>query len=203
MRLQARNVAVVGGVLVLAVVLSGCGDSGDGGVGEGKSPATVSVMPSAWGEFSPEPVPESTVRKPVGEDAEQERAVLKVYDRMLTAEAKAYRTASASGTGVERYATYKALAAIRDGVDNLKDSGAVVTGEVGHDARVTRLDLEAKVPTATLSDCVDLSRYRAVKAGKEVPLPTEQPLRYVMTVSAERWDGRWMITRIATDGPEC
>ncbi|MET9444405.1 hypothetical protein [Streptomyces sp. NPDC006610] len=144
------------------------------------------------------------MRKPVGEDAEQERAVRQVYDRMLAAQAKAYRTASTKGTGVERYATYEALAAIRDGVDNLKDSGALVTGHVGHDVKVTKLDLDAKVPTATLTDCVDLSRYRTVKAGKEVPLPTEQPLRYVMTVSAERWDGgRWMITRIATDGPEC
>jgi hypothetical protein len=143
------------------------------------------------------------VRKPVGEDAEQERAVRRVYDRMLAAEAKAYRTASTKGTGVERYATYKALAAIRTDVDNLKAVDAVVTGKVGHDVKVTRLDLDAKVPAATLSDCVNLSRYRTVKAGKEVPLPTEQPLRYVMTVSAERWDGRWMITRIATDGPEC
>jgi hypothetical protein len=59
------------------------------------------------------------------------------------------------------------------------------------------------MPTATLTDCVDLSRYRTLKAGKEVPLPTEQPLRYEMTVSAERWDGRWMIIEISTDGPEC
>lgn len=29
-----------------------------------------------------------------------------------------------------------------------------------------------------------------VKAGREVPLLTEQPLRYEMTVSVERWDGR-------------
>jgi hypothetical protein len=148
-------------------------------------------------------VPESTVRKPVGEDAEQERAVREVYDRMLAAQAKAYRTASTKGTDVEQYATYKALAAIRTDVDNLKAVDAVVTGHVGHDVKVTKLDLDAKVPTATLTDCVDLSRYRTVKAGKEVPLPTEQPLRYVMTVSAERWDGRWMITEISTDGPEC
>jgi hypothetical protein len=78
------------GVLALAVVLSGCGNSDKGGgAGESKPPATSS--PSAWGEFSPDPVPESTVRKPVGEDAEQERAVREVYDRMLAEEAKAQR----------------------------------------------------------------------------------------------------------------
>ncbi|MET9444122.1 hypothetical protein [Streptomyces sp. NPDC006610] len=123
---------------------------------------------------------------------------------MLAAEAKAYRTASTAGTGVGRYAAYKALAAIRTDVDNLKAVDAVVTGKVGHDVKVTKLDLEAKVATATLTDCVDLSRYRTVKAGKEVPLPAGQPLRYVMTVSAERWDGgRWMITEISTDGSAC
>jgi hypothetical protein len=72
------------------VVLSGCGNGDDGRAGEGKPPASSSA-PSAWGEFSPGPVPESTVRKPVGEDAEQERAVREVYDRMLAAEAKAQR----------------------------------------------------------------------------------------------------------------
>lgn len=57
-----------------------------------------------------------------------------------------------------------------------------------------------------LSDCVDLSKYETydTKAKKVIPLPTEQRLRYVMTVKAERWDVRWMVTDINPQGgPTC
>ncbi|MFD9504203.1 hypothetical protein [Streptomyces sp. NPDC060035] len=41
-------------------------------------------------------------------------------------------------------------------------------------------------------------------AKKVIPLPPEQALRYVMTVTAERWDSGWMVTRITPeDGPTC
>ncbi|MFC8230702.1 hypothetical protein [Streptomyces sp. NPDC057287] len=84
----------------------------------------------------------------------------------------------------------------------MQEAGTVVRGELGHDAEVTELDMDAQTPTAALSDCVDLARYETYdsKARKVIPLPTEQPLRYVMTASAQRWDGRWMVTGLDTRG---
>lgn len=79
-------------------------------------------------------------------------------------------------------------------------------GEIGHDPKVTSLDLDGETPTAKLSDCIDLARYETydVKAKKVIPLPTAQPLRYIATAEAERWDGRWMVTDIDTQGgPTC
>ncbi|MFD5877040.1 hypothetical protein [Streptomyces sp. NPDC060322] len=119
---------------------------------------------------------------------------------------KAYRQGSAKGTKVERYASLDALTQIRTDVDRLKESRTVVRGDVGHEPEVTALDMDAEIPTTTLSDCVDLSKYQTYDtvAKKVIPLPPEQPLRYVMTVNAERWDSGWMVTRVTPeDGPEC
>ncbi|MGW6862122.1 hypothetical protein [Streptomyces xanthophaeus] len=86
----------------------------------------------------------------------------------------------------------------------MKTSGTVARGELGHDAKVTAVDLDATTPTATLSDCLDLSRWQAVRTqtGEPVPLPTNQPRRYVATVTAERRDGRWMVTVFKPHGEQ-
>ncbi|MEV6699232.1 hypothetical protein AB0M68_18935 [Streptomyces sp. NPDC051453] len=135
-------------------------------------------------------------------NAAQKKAVLAVYDAMSAEQTKAYRKASAKGTELEKYATLEALSKIQLDLSNLKQSGAVVRGEVGHDAEVTKINLGAKTPTATLRDCVDLSNYQTydTKAKKVIPLPSEQPMHYYASAKAERWSGRWMITDIDTQG---
>ncbi|MGF0174560.1 hypothetical protein ACQF36_29895 [Streptomyces sp. Marseille-Q5077] len=118
----------------------------------------------------------------------------------MAEQAKAYRQASKKGTQLERYATLDALSKVELDLYRMKEAGTVVRGEIGHDAKVTDLDMTAKTPKATVSDCVDLSRYEAydVKARKTIPLPTEQPKRYQATGTLERWKGRWMVTHIDT-----
>ncbi|MER7780495.1 hypothetical protein ABTZ21_36855 [Streptomyces sp. NPDC096191] len=87
---------------------------------------------------------------------------------MTEAEAEAYRTGTDKGTGLERYASLDALGQTRLDLARMKEAGTVVRGEVGHDPEVTSLDLEAKTPTAKLSDCIDLSEYQTydVRAKK-------------------------------------
>jgi hypothetical protein len=135
---------------------------------------------------------------PADPDAADRAKVLAVYRSMT----EAYRTGTDKGTGLERYASLDALGQTRLDLARMKEAGAVVRGEIGHDPKVTSLDLKAKTPTATLSDCIDLSKYQTydVRAKKVIPLPSEQPLRYTATATAERWDGRWMITKVNTQG---
>lgn len=80
----------------------------------------------------------------------------------------------------------------------MKEAGRVVRGEIGDDAKVADFDLDTKTPKATLKDCVDLSQYETydVQANKVVPPPMNQPLRYIATATAERWDGRRLVTDI-------
>ncbi|MFE4444499.1 hypothetical protein [Streptomyces sp. NPDC056820] len=174
--------------LLLGATVTGCGSGGDSKVG---TPA-VSVGTTAAPTASATPDPQ----------AAQKAAVLKAYRQMTTAQAAAYRTASEKEADLQRYATLEALGKIRLDLARMKEAGMVVRGEVGHDPKVTSLDLNAQTPKATLSDCIDLSKYQTydLRAKKVIPLPTAQPLRYVATAKAERWSGRWMVTDIDTQG---
>jgi flagellar motor protein MotB len=187
-----RGAAALGGALTFALALAGCG----GGDGDDKPSAAPSTA-------VPTPTPATSSADPQAAD---KAAVLAAYDAMSVEQAKAYRQASANGTELEKHATLDALGQIRNDLARMKEAGTVVRGEIGHDAKVTALDIDAKTPKATVSDCVDLSKYETydTKAKKVIPLPTEQPLRYVMTATVERWDGQWLVTRINTQGgPTC
>lgn len=175
--------------MVLAGVLAGCDSGGDA---KPAASSAESAQPSTPAESSASPDPE----------AADEAKVLAVYRAMTEAEAEAYRTGTDKDTGLERYVTLDALGQTRLDLARMKEAGTVVRGEIGHDPEVTSLDLEAKTPTAKLSDCIDLSKYQTydVRAKKVIPLPSEQPLRYTATATAERWDGRWMITEVNTQG---
>ncbi|MFJ3973398.1 hypothetical protein ACIPYR_35365 [Streptomyces parvus] len=188
--MTTRHRAGLCAAVTLALALTGCGGSDDDP--KPVFPTLKASSPAASASADP--------------DAAEKRAVLASYAAMSREQMKAYRKADAKGTDLEKYATTEALGQIRNDLANMKAAGTVVRGELGHDAEVTELDMEAQTPTATLSDCVDLSAYETydVKAKKVIPLPTEQPLRYVMTATAQRWDGRWMVTDINTQGgTEC
>ncbi|MFG3323969.1 hypothetical protein ACGF3J_38620 [Streptomyces sp. NPDC048171] len=188
---QGRRTEALCCAVVLAGVLAGCGDSG--GDGKPASSSAASAVPS---------VPAASASGTQDLHAADEVKVLAVYRAMTEAEGEAYRTGTDKGTGLERYATLDALGQTRLDLARMKEAGTVVRGEIGHDPEVTSLDLEAKTPTAKLSDCIDLSEYQTydVRAKKVIPLPSEQPLRYIATATAERWDGRWMITEVNTQG---
>lgn len=173
----------------LTLALAGCAGGDDG------------AKPSAASSAASSPAPAASV-SPAAPDAAEKTAVLASYASMVREQMKAYRQADAKGTDLEKYATTEAFGQIRNDLANMKAAGTVVRGELGHETEVTELDLEAQTPTAMLSDCVDLSGYETydVKAKKVIPLPTEQPLRYVMTATAQRWEGRWMVTDLNPEG---
>ncbi|MEV8597329.1 hypothetical protein [Streptomyces sp. NPDC052012] len=179
---------------MLVMVVAGCGSGGSNSRDADHGGAAAS--PSA------QPTSRASTSAPADPDAAVKAAVLAAYDGMTTEQAKAYRQASAKGTALRKYATLDALSKIELDLYRMKEAGTVVRGEIGHDAKVTDLDMEAATPKATLSDCVDLSTYQTydVKAKKVIPLPSEQPLRYIATAKAERWDGRWLVTDINPQG---
>ncbi|MFF0199014.1 hypothetical protein ACFYT5_39560 [Streptomyces anulatus] len=48
--------------------------------------------------------------------------------------------------------------------------------------------MDAQTPTATVQDCMDISRWQtySVKKGQLLPMPTEQLLRYAATAPAQK-----------------
>ncbi len=112
------------------------------------------------------------------------------------------REGRCQGTDLENYASTDALSKFRADLAHMKEQRTVIRGELGHDAKVTSLDAVAKLPTATIEDCVDLSKWQTIdtRTNKVLPLPTNQPRRYVATATAEKWPNGWMVTDYVPDG---
>ncbi|MCG8971479.1 hypothetical protein JRC61_38950 [Streptomyces sp. CL12-4] len=190
--MQGRRTAVLCCAVALALALAGCG----GGDGDDKA----SPAPSTASHEVASPTASSA---PADPDTAVKAAVLETYSRMWDEQMKAYRKADAEGTDLEKYATLDALGQFRNDLARMKDAGTVVRGELAHhDTKVTGLDLDAKTPKASLSDCMDISKWQtySTKKGKVLPMPTNQVLRYIATAKAERWKGQWLITAFTTHG---
>ncbi|MFB7032272.1 MULTISPECIES: hypothetical protein [unclassified Streptomyces] len=180
--------AAVPVLALLALALTGCG----GGGADAKAPAATTAPATAA------PAPATSSADP---QAAEKAAVLKALGSMWTEQMKAYRQRSVKGTALEKYATLDALGETRIAVTRMTQADTRMQGEPRYDgAVVNTLDLAAKTPKAVIAACSDLSGYRMTKAGKPLPLPTSQPLRYFMTISAEKWPNGWMITRIDREG---
>lgn len=181
--------------LTLTAVLAGC---------------STGSKEASDADRSPSPAPTATSRasgsttSAAAPDAAHKQAVLSAYNRMWEEQMKAYRKASDKGTDLARYASLDALGTFRLDLAHMKKAGTVVTGELGHEPSVSRLDLKAAQPTATVTDCLDLSRWetKRVKTGEGVPLPTAQPLRYRATATVQRWEGRWIVTDYIPHGDQ-
>ncbi|MEU1932610.1 hypothetical protein ACN6LF_002722 [[Kitasatospora] papulosa] len=182
------GVMALGTAVVLSLALTGCG-SGD----DAKPSATTTAASSAPGVSA----------SPADPHAATKAAVLASYTSMWVEQMKAYRVASPDGTKLKDFATLDALTAFERDLAHMKKNHTVIRGELGHQPEVTALDVDAKLPTATVEDCIDLSKWQTLdtKTNKPIPLPTAQPLRYVATATVERWDNnRWMVTEYQPDG---
>ncbi|WJV51664.1 hypothetical protein [Streptomyces flavofungini] len=190
--IRHRTLLAAAGALATLGLLTACSDSSNG---------TASTKPSRTA--TPSKAPNTPTAEPRNPD---KKAALAVYDSFLREQAKAYRKASAKGTDLDKYASLDALSKVELDLASMKKAGTVVRGELGHDP-AAELDEKAETPTATIKDCIDLSKYRMydTKAKKVKPLPSEQPLKYITTAKVERWDGgRWMVTDINPQGgAEC
>ncbi|MFE4861478.1 hypothetical protein [Streptomyces sp. NPDC056670] len=189
--LRRRAAAASAAALVL---LSACSDNKTDQSGD-KNPTTA-VTPSA----APRQTPQTT-----SADAAEKAAVLASYNAMWVEQMKAYRKADAAGTELEKYASLDALGKFRVDLARMKKAGTVVTGELGHAPTVPDgVDTSGKLAKATVSDCLDLSKWQSVyvKTNEPVPLPSDQPRRYRATATAEKWPNGWMITAYTPHGDQ-
>ncbi|MER7141005.1 hypothetical protein ACIQGA_34395 [[Kitasatospora] papulosa] len=182
------GVMALGTAVVLSLALTGCGSGGDA-----KPSATTTAASSA----------PAASESPADPHAATKAAVLASYTSMWAEQMKAYRVASPDGTKLDDFATLDALSAFERDLAHMKKNHTVIRGGLGHQPEVTALDVDAKLPMATVEDCIDLSQWQTLdtKTNKPIPLPTAQPLRYVATATVERWDdNRWMVTEYEPDG---
>ncbi|MFE1854918.1 hypothetical protein [Streptomyces sp. NPDC059489] len=169
------------------LALAGCSDSGSD---------TSSSKPSG----APPATSPSSTSSVTAEDA----AVLVAYTRSWDAKTEAYQQASSTGTDVRKYTTFKALADIERNLSAMKEAGQVTTGNPVIHPKVVRVT-DAKIPKATVTDCVDTAHWTLVNKAtkKPVPLPTERLIKYVSTATLEKWGTKWMVTEWTAQDQTC
>jgi hypothetical protein len=148
----------------------------------------------------------STSQTPTADPKEAaSRALLADYRSYWDEKEKAYAKASSDGTKLDKYAVGTALASAKQDLKAMKSAGQVAQGKVTLSPKVQAMDLDRKVASATVRDCVDVSSWKLVDADtrKEIELPAERLTRYVSVVKAERWGDRWVVLSATPENSKC
>jgi hypothetical protein len=181
---STRTLLFVSLSLGLVTALTACGSSHPASQ-ESVHP-TVSVSPSS----SPTPDPTTTAKQ----------AVLITYQGFWNTQVQAYTQGSFDGIQVEKYTRDNADYLLRTGLQYYVQQGLVMRGRPALSPQVTALNLGAKMPTATITDCVDTTNYYPVNktTGKPAQL-TSTVHRHPGSYSAVFEGGQWWITNGAID----
>ncbi|MFI6357990.1 hypothetical protein ACIBJF_36405 [Streptomyces sp. NPDC050743] len=181
-RKHATALFLAGSLLVLA----GCSEGGSG-TSSKPSPTQTAGSPS----------PNSTV------DAE-DAAIVAAYTSSWDAQTEAYSKASSAGTDLKKNTTLRALFDIEHDLSVMQKAGQVTTGKPVIHPKVVKVT-DAKIPTATVTDCVDTTHWTLIdKASrKKVPLPTTRLIKYASIATLEKWGTKWMVTKLTAREEAC
>ncbi|MEV4506707.1 hypothetical protein [Streptomyces klenkii] len=178
-----RAVACGAAALTCISLLSGCGSKkSDESLGEDPvTSAPASAASSTAASANPQDVAKAEV--------------VAVYRKYWDAQVQAYAKASPVGTDLDKYAFDKALSLALGELANLHNNGNVIKGEVKVDPKVSAISLDEKPKKATISDCVDVSRWvlQNAKSGQAVPLPKERLTRFQASFSLRTVGDAWKV----------
>ncbi|MER6695322.1 hypothetical protein, partial [Streptomyces minutiscleroticus] len=165
---------------------------------------SLTALASCSGDMDTDAVPSKTSSNTAASspapsataDPEHE-AVLAAYTRSWEEQTKAYAQASSDGTDLKQYTSLKALALVESDLSAMRRAGQIATGKPMIHPKVAKVS-DAKIPKATVSDCVDSTKWTLIDkdSRKKVPLPTERLTKYVSTATLEQWGSKWMVTQL-------
>lgn len=149
--------------------------------------------------FKASPAPDlSQTAKPVSPDEAAKLAAVDTYKRYWGEMERVYATASVEGTLIKKYAAGAALGRPQADAARMATNGRGFTGHVGvNEPTVTKLDLARKVPSATISSCLDVSAWKVIERDtkKPVALPSNRLTKYVAIATVERWPDGWKVIK--------
>ena len=162
----------------LVVAGAGCGSNDNSARNSGTGKAPVAV-------------PANDARE---KDAEQR--ALAAYSGYLEAARIAEGIPDPNHPGLRKYLADPLLTTVRVAISDVKEHGAMRTGKLKSDPRVTAVSLDTVPATVTIQDCLDASGYRMVyAANRKKQVPGHAAGRYVATATAALFDdGRWLIS---------
>ena len=131
---------------------------------------------------------------PDARTARAEQSALAAYTGYLEAARVAEGIPDPHHPGLKKYLADPLLTTVRVAISDVKEHGAMRTGKLVSDPRVTAVSLDSVPATVTIQDCLDASAYRMVYAKNHKAVPGHAAGRYVATATAVLYgDGRWLI----------
>ncbi|MFI6688402.1 hypothetical protein [Streptomyces sp. NPDC050485] len=178
-----RRTVVAATALGVAVTSAGCS-------GGEKKPA-ASASPSTSQSADPQ--------------AEAKKAVEQTYRSYWDAQAKAFEKVDARGTGLEKYSFDQAYTKVLADVANMKIKGSAMRGAPQIKPQVTAVSLDETPKKATITDCVDVSKWTLVdaKTGKELELPKGRLTRFVVSATARTVGDEWKVVELTRQDRAC
>ncbi|MFJ8042025.1 hypothetical protein ACIRBX_16140 [Kitasatospora sp. NPDC096147] len=173
------------------LVLAACGQSGSAGSAD-RLP-DVSAAPTA---------PPATASAPVaapatpltGPQAAVAVGVLSAYRLWWDARTAAFGQPEGSVLPLQLYSSGQALSDAMATVTQLGERKLVMVGSPRHSPLVTAVDPDAKPPTATVEDCLDVSDWHQADAKtKAIADPKDRLTRYAAKVTLRKSESRWLI----------
>jgi hypothetical protein len=108
-----------------------------------------------------------------------------------------FATGQGNAVAEAQYSNKNALALDLQALLMYQKAGVVFTGAPKLNPKVTSLDLAAKPPSATITECFDATNWKPIyRASGQSALTPGQALKYVEVITAQRLDGSWKITEV-------
>ncbi|MBB6081045.1 hypothetical protein [Streptomyces paradoxus] len=119
---------------------------------------------------------------------------------------KLYADPTGKAAHLDQYAASAALKNAEADAKRAHDRGRIYTGGVAlTDQTVTKVNVSGKIPNATVSSCLDISKWRKVdaKTKKPVSLPKNRLTKYRILSTVEKYPEGWRVTRDDPQGKSC
>lgn len=175
--------------LCALVALSACGTSD----GDGEAAVETSPAPSASSASSD---PQEAAK----------REAIAAYRGYWQEMEKLYADESGAGANLKKYAASAALKNATADAERAHDHGRVYSGGVSIvNPAVTDYDAKGKIPNATVSSCLDISKWQPVDADtkKPVTLPSNRLTKYLIVSTLEKWPEGWRVIRDEPQDKPC
>ncbi|WP_455362579.1 hypothetical protein [Streptomyces sp. SYSU K21746] len=186
-----RKAAAVSLTLCAALALTACSSSDGKDEPSDESP-TVTKSPTASATTDPKEI--------------AKKEAITAYRAYWQEMEKLYADPTGKSAHLDQYAASAALKNAEADAKSTHDRGLINTGEVAvTDQAVTKVDTSGKIPNATVSSCLDISRWQTLHAEtkKPVTLPDNRLTKYVIVSTVEKYPEGWRVTRDEPQGKSC
>jgi hypothetical protein len=188
---QYRKTAVASITLCAALALTACSSSDPNDEATNESPS-VAHSPTSSAPADPK------------ETAKKE--AITAYRAYWQEMEKLYADPTGKSAHLDQYAASEALKNAEADAKRAHDRGRIYTGSVAlTDQTVTKVDASGRIPNATVSSCLDISKWRRVdaKTKKPVSLPANRLTKYLIVSTVEKYPEGWRVTRDDPQGKSC